>query len=175
MRRHSRGKRRSESRNPLCRHNVATWNKTNPSADEKRFPSTGAPLSRAVTSSSRPASRSRTPAAVFPVAPVPVSWHPAYWFYKLVRARAMRALSSPYSPSFRCPPLPSLHRRFVWRRRFRLAHPHGISEIRECHVRNIFLCGNFIYEKRERVDGLLLHKKHSEGISMFDINTKKKI
>lgn len=32
-------------------------------------------------------------------------------------ARAMRVLSSPYFPSFRCPPLPLLHRRFVCRRR----------------------------------------------------------
>lgn len=44
-------------------------------------------------------------------------------------ARAMRALSSPYFPSFRCPPLPFLHRRFVWQRRSRLAHPHDKRDV----------------------------------------------
>lgn len=91
--------------------------------------------------------RSRTPAAaISPVASVPVSWHPAYWFYKLVRERAMRALSSPYFLSFRCPPLPFLHRRFVWQRRSRLAHSHDKPANVICEI---YFCRDFIFELKK--------------------------
>jgi len=132
---------------------VTTRNKTNPSA-EKRFPSTNAPLSRAVTSSSRPFSRSRTPAvAVSPMAPVPVSWHPAYWFYKLVHEESDESTLLSLLPvlSVSASSLPSSPIRLTETISLStIVRIRAISGIRKCHMWNIFLCRNFICECKKR-------------------------
>jgi len=124
---------------------VTTRNKTNPSADEKRFPSTIAPLYLA---------QLRPPLVLSRVRALPPPRYPP-WLPSLLHgipridsinsfARAMRALSSPYFPSFRCPPLPFLHRRFVWQRQSRLAHPHDKRDFANV-ICGIYFCAGILF------------------------------
>lgn len=87
-------------------------------------------------------------------------------------ARVMRALSSPYFPSFRCPPLPFLHRRFVWRRQSRLAHPHDKRDSRISYC-GIYFCTGILFmnkKGRKTLTAPCFRKGIPKAFPLFDIS-----